>query len=342
MPRSIHAEAATAVWQALLDLRRTTKSSPPRELELVAVVRDDDRGWRLSTGDVSGCQEVLWVPLAGSVPNAAIEAPSVAYYDHDRFLAGEDPIVPLRGAVEADALAVLRIYLPCLVGGFRARSRGEVFVLAHIAQTLDGRIACRNGHSQWISNEANLVHSHRLRALHDAVLVGGRTVALDDPQLTVRHVEGEDPARIVLSATASVLRSDADYKLFDGAGCTVLCSAAAAESLSLNGRHDKVEVVPLSCEDDALITSKGVREALAERGISSIFVEGGGRTLSSFLADAALDVLHVHFAPVVLGSGISGFQLPEVQTIQAGHRLHLEHFDLDGEVLLECRERAAE
>lgn len=342
MPRSIHEEAASAVWQALLELRRLTKSSPPKELELVAVVRDADSGWRLSAGDVTGCEEVLWVPLAGSVPSTAVEAPGVAYYDHDRFLAGEDPIVPLRGALGADALSVLRMYLPCLVGGYRARSTGGVFVLAHLAQTLDGRIACSNGHSRWISNEANLVHSHRLRALHDAVLVGGRTVAFDDPQLTVRHVEGDDPERIILSATASVLRSEADYHVFGGAGCTVLCGTSAAASLSLNGRHDKVELVPVSCADEALITSKGVCDALAARGISSVFVEGGGRTLSCFLADAALDVLHVHFAPVVLGSGISGFQLPEVETIQAGHRLLVEQFSLDGEVLLECRERSAE
>ena len=72
------------------------------------------------------------------------------------------------------------------------------YVLGRIAQSLDGRIATASGASHWISGQEDIVHTHRLRALFDAVVVGAGTVRADDPQLTTREVEGPSPVRVVL------------------------------------------------------------------------------------------------------------------------------------------------
>jgi len=69
------------------------------------------------------------------------------------------------------------------------------FVLGRLAQSLDGFIASRSGASRWISGGADLLHTHRLRALSDAVVVGASTIRADDPQLTTRRVAGASPVR---------------------------------------------------------------------------------------------------------------------------------------------------
>ncbi|HEV7823266.1 MAG TPA: RibD family protein, partial [Burkholderiales bacterium] len=74
----------------------------------------------------------------------------------------------------------------------------DLIVVGQIGQSLDGRIATASGHSRYINGPAGLCHLHRLRSLVDAVLVGVGTALADDPQLTVRHVAGPHPARVVL------------------------------------------------------------------------------------------------------------------------------------------------
>lgn len=240
--------------------------------------------------------------------------------------------LPDLDALPVPIAAALRLYLPVLLGAHEAARAGRAFVTAHLAQSLDGRIACSNGHSQWISNEANLRHAHRLRALHDAVLVGRRTVTHDDPQLTVRFVEGEHPRRVVLNASGSLLAEPRAWRTFTPPGALLLCAEDAPHRAAPPG----VEVLRLRAEH-GLLPPDALLGALAARGLRSIFVEGGARTLSAFVTAGRVDLLHLHIAPLLLGSGLSGFTLPEITRIQQARRYHVESFGLDGELLLACR-----
>ncbi len=342
--------AAHALWSPILELRRFLRS-PNAEEAFVAYLLQGEQGWSFSTGGRDfpdeGLEHVVALPLDGSRELDSGHLPSklragVSAYLHGRFREGEEPFAPLRGELPSACRTFLRVYLPIVLGGFHARLESRLFVTAHLAQTLDGRIACHNGHSQWISNQANLHHAHRLRALHDGVIVGGQTVRNDDPELTVRHVEGDHPRRIVLNASASLLGAGGDYKVFAGHGSLVLCRESAFRALPSNGKPSSVDVVPIPGPDQGLLGREAITEALVQRGIRSAFLEGGGRTLSGFLDQGAIDLLHVHVAPVILGSGIHGFSLPRVNTIQAGRHLKMEHFAFDGELLFECRDRQPE
>jgi len=89
-------------------------------------------------------------------------------------------------------------YLPFCFNYFKAIQNHKTYVISHFAQSLDGKIATNSGHSKWIGNEQNLIHAHRMRALCNGILIGANTLKKDKPMLTVRHVEGDDPVKIVL------------------------------------------------------------------------------------------------------------------------------------------------
>jgi len=334
-----HDSAARNIWPALLDLRQFLLAAKARTSTTASLLGNED-GWRFThepARRVAPGELRIALALSEEEEDRLEPGPDLEVFSYRAFLDGDDPLI--RAGEDRAALdpvrTLLRIYLPCLLGGFRARQQGKLFLIAHLAQTLDGRIACKNGHSQWISNQANLRHAHRLRALHDAVMIGARAVELDDPQLTVRHVEGKNPRRVVLNASGSVLHRASEFQVCQGDGSLFLCQEQAPEMPCLNGTNEVVRLPGSGrlCDTDALA------RALAERGLHSVFLEGGGQTISHFLHTGAIDVLHLHVAPRILGSGISSFALPEVMDIDSAHHLHMEHFSMDGEMLFECRRR---
>jgi riboflavin-specific deaminase-like protein len=182
------------------------------------------------------------------------------------------------------------------------------YVLGRLAQSLDGRIATATGASHWISGHEDIVHTHRLRALFDAVVIGAGTVRADDPQLTTREVEGPSPVRVVLDTER---RLDSRYGVFrEGPQTLLLCAHDAPGE----DRVGSATVLRLPRSGRGLGV-KAVLTALAARGLRRLVVEGGGITVSRFLAAGALDRLHVTIAPLLIGSGIPAFTLPEAATL---------------------------
>ncbi len=193
-------------------------------------------------------------------------------------------------------------------------------VVGRLAQTLDGRIATASGSSQWIGGEADLRHTHKLRAICHAVLVGAGTVAADNPRLTTRLVDGPDPVRVVLDPDA---RLGTEHGIFQEGPPTLV-----AQRAPLAARHGTAEVI-------AAPDLPALLHALAARGLTRIFVEGGGVTVSRFLMAGLLDRLHVTVAPIILGSGRPAFALPEAPSIADGMRLSWTVHDLSPDILLD-------
>lgn len=204
------------------------------------------------------------------------------------------------------------------------------FVLGRIAQSLDGRIATPSGTSFWISGPADVLHTHRLRALFDAIVIGAGTVQADDPQLTTRLCPGPSPVRVVIDGDR---RLGATYRVFDGDPPTLLLCAADRAG---GARHGRAQVVPLPrAVGERGLNVAAMLAALAERGLHRIFVEGGGVTISRFLAAGALDRLHVTLAPLLLGSGIPGFTLPCPERPEGGLRVQWAPYRLGEDILFD-------
>jgi riboflavin-specific deaminase-like protein len=176
-------------------------------------------------------------------------------------------------------------------------------ITVHYAQTLDGRIATCTGHSQWISGEESLCLAHRLRAEHEAVMVGRGTVLADNPRLTVRLVPGRSPIRIVIDST---LRTpEHAHVLTDGAAPTLVATTARAprdrvESLRLRG----IEVAVLAEDEQGQVCLPELMRYLGERGIKTVLVEGGRGLITGLLRQRLVDRLIVCIAPKIVGAGI--------------------------------------
>lgn len=202
------------------------------------------------------------------------------------------------------------------------------FVIARTAQSLDGYIATRDGESYWISGPEDIAHTHRLRSLCDAVVVGSSTVRADDPQLTTRLVEGPSPVRVVLDTER---RLTDQYRVFgDGPETLLFCAPDVAGDPTIGAaRAVKVRRGPCGLDIEAIVAT------LAERGLRRIMIEGGGITVTNFLNAGALDRLHVTIAPLLMGGGIPAFALPPVGRLADGRRFTWTTHRLGTDVLLD-------
>ena len=165
-------------------------------------------------------------------------------------------------------------------------------VTLKLATSLDGRIATASGESQWITGETARLEGHRLRAAHDAILVGVETVLHDDPALTAR-LPGravDQPLRVVLD---SRLRTPVTAKV--AAANTLILTATDTRPIG------EAEVRRVDAEDGRP-TVPAVLDALVKAGVTSMLIEGGGQVAASFLRAGAVDRLEWFRAPILLGA----------------------------------------
>lgn len=208
------------------------------------------------------------------------------------------------------------------------------FVVAQLGQSLDGRIATTTGESRYISGAGALDHLHGLRAHVDAVVVGIGTVLADDPLLTVRRVPGRSPTRVILDPRGKLPDQARCFRETD-TPCLVIraCDAPTPDGL---------EVLRLQANDDGRIEPAAIVDALYQRGLWRILIEGGAETISRFIDAGCLDRLHILVAPVIIGSGKPSLGLAPIGELDKALRPPIDVYALaDGDVLFDCDLKAA-
>ncbi len=177
---------------------------------------------------------------------------------------------------------------------------GRPFVTLTYAQSLDGAIAARPGHPLALSCRESQTMTHGLRARHDAILVGIGTVLADDPSLTVRLVEGQNPQPVILD---SRLRFPPYAKLLHHATHApwIITSTEASRErqMSLETLGARIHRLPTGANGG--IDLEALLTLLGEQGLTSLMVEGGAQVITSFLSYRLVNQLIVTIAPVLVG-----------------------------------------
>lgn len=180
------------------------------------------------------------------------------------------------------------------------RQTGRPFVTLSYAQSLDGSIAAHSGESLVLSGESSLSFTHRLRAAHDAILIGIGTLLADDPQLTVRRTEGPHPQPVVLD---SQLQFPLSARLLEGDGPQPIIAtsqksdAERCEALEETG----AQVLRVPCDGVEGIALPALLNALGERGIRSLMVEGGATVITNFVRRKLVNHMAITVVPRLVG-----------------------------------------
>jgi diaminohydroxyphosphoribosylaminopyrimidine deaminase/5-amino-6-(5-phosphoribosylamino)uracil reductase len=243
-------------------------------------------------------------PCVDAIVEAGVARVVIGLEDPDPQVAGHG-IAGLREAgIEVDvgvcADEVRRQLAPYL----KHRSTGRPWVVVKLAASLDGRTAAPDGTSQWITGDEARADAHRLRAESDAVLVGAGTVRADDPSLTVRHVAGPDPLRVVLGHAPD--------------------DAKVQPALELTG--DLGEVLDL----------------LGSKGVLQLLVEGGASVVHDFHAAGLVDRYVLYLAPALFGGDdgrglFAGAGAPTIADIWRGRIVAVDQLGDDVKIELEGR-----
>ena len=215
---------------------------------------------------------------------------------------------------------------------------GRPLVNLKIAQTLDGHIATTQGDSRWVSGEQSRALVHTWRSQLDAVLIGSGTALADNPSLTVRHVSGRHPYRVVLDregqlpATINLFTDDFVDKTIAivGKGTEPAYAKALIDAGGFclqvgesNGHLDLTEILDLLGQSDE-----------NRRAFQSILVEAGPGLATAFLQQNLVDHLNLFIAPKLIGSGNPTLYDLSIEQMADAYTFAESHWQQVGEDML--------
>jgi diaminohydroxyphosphoribosylaminopyrimidine deaminase/5-amino-6-(5-phosphoribosylamino)uracil reductase len=285
------------LWDALLELRHIVASQRDSTLNYSIILKNGV--YRILEGTEPGSVDRRSIVI--SRQSEIHELPNTVFLHINE----KNKLVQIDNNFLDDVSMRLMIqYLPHCFNSEIAGRNTRTYSILHLAQSLDGRIATISGHSKWVSNQENLIHSHRMRALCDAVLIGANTLKCDAPELTVRFVKGPNPCKVILANTTcnfDTLRKSKDK---------ILLFTRNTDFEAIEG----VDTIILTNGKDQPFTEIILKE-LFNRNIFTIYIEGGAKTASLFLGEKMADKLQLFISPQIFGSGINSFSLPVIEKV---------------------------
>lgn len=276
-------------------------------------------------------------PCTEAILSAGVRRVAAAAKDPNPLVAGKG-LRTLRKAGLEVVVGVLGAECDALNGPYRKWIiSGIPHVTLKLAVTLDGQIAAAGGDSRWISSAGSRAAVHGMRSASDAVLVGGGTFRRDDPLLTARIPGGRNPVRVILTSRISGIGGR--KALADGNGKVfIVCPDSVPKSAAARASSLGAKVLRLPARGGRIRAETFLR-ALGKEGVTSLLVEGGGKTAGWLVAAGAVDRFVFFVAPLLLGEGIRAIAGYRPRSVAGGARLEIRAVRRIGDDLMVTAEK---
>lgn len=306
---------------------------PHAEIEALQIAGDEARGATMFVTLEPCCHQGKTPPCTRAIINAGIAKVVIAHQDPFPEVAGQGIQQLQQAGIQVDVG----------IGHRRARrlnapyckriEQQRPWIIAKWAMTLDGKLATRTGHSQWVSSAASRKIVHQLRGRVDAVMIGSGTAKSDDPLLTARPTGPRVAARVVVDAAASLTPDCQLVRTVHQAPVIV----AVGPDCPPNRRRPLADAgcqILVCPGDDHRQRLDSLLVQLAQRQMTNVMVEGGGRLLGNLLDLQQIDEVHVFIAPKLVGgkqasSPIEGLGVEQMDQSIRLESIHVQTIDDD-------------
>lgn len=245
----------------------------------------------------------------------------------------EHGVEVITGVLEEAGLLLNEIF-------FKFITQNTPFVHLKLAQSLDGRVATKTGESKYITGAESLTRVHALRQKYDCIMVGRKTVELDNPSLTTRTEEFETlshPLRIVVGKLAGI---DRDWKIIQDEFKRNTMIVATDDDVKNNQEVVRfletqgVALLSVKKNEDGQVDLKAMLKSLASLKLTSILIEGGPMLATEFLKASLVDKVSFFVAPVIIGEGKNSVEDLGINSLMQKLELHSKKTEILGNDIL--------
>lgn len=233
--------------------------------------------------------KIARVVIGMTDPNPLVNGGGIEFLINNR-------IEVISGVLQKDCEALTNAFVKHI-------TKGIPWVIMKAGVSLDGRLNYQAGRSGWITGEQSARAVHKLRNTADAILVGRKTVEIDNPSLTTRLVRGSarDPIRIILDSDLATSSASKVYHLASQAPTWVVCATDAPRAKMAVFEKLGIRLLPIARGKNG-VDLHSLLKILGQENICSVLVEGGATIHGAFLSQKLFDYAHLFYAPLFAGT----------------------------------------